>query len=406
MTVTRFNPKTLTITETDFMPQEEMLEEAMFFRKLTIGLPKENNIHENRVALVPEAVNELTNEGHIVFIEKGFSDKSKWNDKDYTNAGAQIMSQKDVYNCETVVKVSPFNKEEINLLRGHQTVISALHANTQTAENIQALIKKKITAIAYELIKEDDDFYPFWHSMNEISGILAITTASKYLSSKRHGKGMLLGGITGITPTEIVILGAGIASEYAAKAALGLGATIKIFDNSISKLQDIKNNLPSQISTSTFRKKILAECLKTADIVIGALDFKENERVKIVTDDMVKAMKKGSVIIDLNTDNYSYIETSHVTNLGNPIFEKYDIVHYCVPNIASEAPYTASILLSNALHSTLTKISKNKHIMHIIKNDMSIRNGIYVYEGLLTNMYLAKKFKLPYKDIDLLTAIF
>ena len=292
MTVTRYTPNKINIEEADFLPQEKMLEDALFFKKLTIGLPKEENVYENRVALTPATVSDLINEGHSVIIEKGFSKKSMWNDKDYINAGAKILAQDDVYNCEIVVKVSPFNTNEVNLLKGRQTIISALHTNTQTANNIKVLINKKITAIAYELIKEEDDFYPFLHSMNEISGILSISIASKYLSSKDQGKGMLLGGITGITPTEIVILGAGTAAEYAAKAALGLGATIKIFDNSISKLQEIKSRLLLPVSTSTFRRKILSDCLKTADIVIGALDFKEKFENSIITDSMVKAMKK------------------------------------------------------------------------------------------------------------------
>ena len=406
MTVTRFTPHKIAIERNELLPQEELLDKAMFFRRLTIGIPNESSKFENRIILSPNAVKQLVSEEHTIMIEKGAGERSNWSDDDYKRAGAQIVSKKDIFHAEIIAKVSPFSKSEIKNLTGNQTLISSLHSSTQTRENIKNLIKKRVTAIAFELIKDENDFYPFVHPMSEIAGILAITTASRYLSNQQAGKGILLGGVTGISPTKIVILGASTAAEYAARAALGLGASVQIFDNSIAKLQQIKGKLGFQISTSVYQKQIVENNLKSADVVIGATEFNGTEPEFIVSEKMVENMKPGTIIIDLNTDNISSFETSKITDFGNPVFEKYEVIHYCVPNIASEASRTASISLSNALFPILQKISMQRDTIRIIKDDISIRKGTYIYEGILTNEHIGKKFNLNYKDINLLTAIF
>jgi len=291
------------------------------------------------------------------------------------------------------------------LLKGSQTVFSALHTNTQTEESIRKLMAKRVTAIAYELVKDADGFYPFVHTLSEISGMLAITTAGEYLS-RHKGRGIVLGGITGITPTKVMILGAGTAGEFAARAAIGLGAQVKIFDNSISKLNSIKNKLGIQVFTSVFQKNSLIKNLKTADVLIGAAEFTGKGANVLITENMVSKMKKGAVIVDLNTDNISYIETSRITNLGRPAFEKHGVIHYCVPNIASRAPRTASISLSNALMPILSLFGESTASRQIMRNETCVRNGTYIYEGVLINPYIGRIFNIDYKDLDLLTAIF
>lgn len=388
------------------MPQAEMLEEKKEKRIITIGIPKEPDKYENRIVLSPQAVKQLCEEGHIIHIESGAGMRSRWSDSDYTKAGAITADRKKVFSSEIILKVSPINEEEIKLLKGNQFLISALHFNTQSVKKINALKAKKMTCIALELIKNKDGFHPYVQIMSEISGILAINTASEYLSNPITGKGILLGGITGIPPAKVLIFGAGTAGEYAARAATALGAQVKIFDNSLARLQKLKSKLGIHLFTSVFHSEIIMKALKTADVVIGAIEEVNDIDDFFITEKMVSNMKKGSVIIDLNTDSASCIETSKVTHLGNPAFETHGIIHYCVPNIASKAARTASIALSNTTFPLLQKISIEKTGPNIIRNIPDLRYGAYIFDGILTNERLGKKFNLDYKDIDLLSAIF
>lgn len=388
------------------LPQAEMLEEKKSKRSLFIGIPKETDKYENRIILTPQAVKQLCEDGHQIIIERGAGIKSRWSDSDYTKAGATIKSQQEVYKSEIILKVSPFNEDEIKLLIGNQLLISALHFNTQTIQKINKLKQKKITASAIELMKDANGYNSFIQTMNEISGILAINTASEYLSNPKTGKGILLGGITGIPAAKVIIIGAGTAGEYAARTAMGFGAQVKVFDSSISKLQSLKNKLGIQLFTSVLQKQVILKALKTADVVIGALANTTDENNIVISKDMISSMKKGSVIIDLNIDSASCFASSRITHFGNPVFEKHGIIHYCVPNIASKAPRTASVALSNSMFPILQKISQEKSTANIIRNIAEIRNGTFIYEGILTNERLAKKFKIDYKDIDLLSAIF
>ena len=388
------------------MPQAEMLEEKKNKRILTIGIPKESDKFENRTILSPQAVKQLCVEGHNIIIESGVGMRSRWQDEDYIKAGAVIKDIKTVFSSEIILKVSPIELEEIKLLKGNQFLISALHFNTQSAHKINALKAKKMTCIALELIKDTDGFRPFMQSMSEISGILAINTASEYLSNPVTGKGILLGGITGIPAAKVLIFGAGTAGEYAAGVATALGAQVKIFDNSLSRLQKLKNKLGIHIFTSVLHSEIILKALKTADVLIGARENIKDSDDFLISKKMVSGMKKGSVIIDLNTDSASCIETSKVTNLGNPAFEIYGVIHYCVPNIASKAARTASVALSNTTFPLLQKVSKEKTIPNIIRNIPDLKFGTYIYEGILTNERLGEKFNLDYKNIDLLSAIF
>ncbi len=388
------------------MPQAEMLEEKRNKRILTIGIPKEKDKYENRIVLSPQAVKQLTEEGHRIIIESGAGMRSRWYNEDYTKSGALIEDRKKVFSSEIILKVSPFENDEIKLMNGGQILMSALHFNTQTLEKINALKAKKMTCIALELIQDTSGFHPYVQAMSEISGILAINTASEYLSNPITGKGILLGGITGIPAAKVVIFGAGTAGEYAARAATALGAQVKIFDNSLSRLQKLKSKLGIHLFTSVFQAEIITKALKTADVLIGAIEETKDEDLFIISKKMVSGMKKGSVIIDLNTDSVSCIETSKITHLGNPAFETFGIIHYCVPNIASKAARTASVALSNTTFPLLQRISKEKTTPNIIRNIPDLRYGTYIFDGILTNERLAKKFNIDYRDIDLLSAVF
>jgi alanine dehydrogenase len=392
--------------EEKLLPQAEMLEEKKHKRSLYIGIPRETDKYENRIILTPQAVRQLTDEGHEIAVEKGAGLRSRWNDTDYTRAGATIKGRNEVFKSEIILKVSPFDEEDIKLLTGNQLLISALHFNTQNAINISKLKQKKITAVALELIKDTGGFYPFVQTMSEISGILAVNIAGEYLSNPETSKGILLGGITGIPAAKVVIIGAGTAGEYAARTAIGLGASVKVFDASLAKLQNLKNSLGIQLFTSVFQKEIITKAFKTADVVIAAIDEHKEEYMNMITIEMINTMKKGSVIVDLNTDSASCIATSKVTHLGNPAFEKNGIIHYCVPNIPSKVSRTASVALSNTIFPILQKISQEKTTPNIIRNINEVRNGTYIFEGILTNQRLGTKLNLDYKDIELLSAIF
>lgn len=392
--------------ESSLLPKAEMLSMKFKNKKLTIGMPKEENKFENRIMLTPLAVKQLIDEGHNILIESGAGLRSNWSDDEYAATGAKITKKETVYKAEIVVKVSPYNENEIALLGNNQTIFSALHSNTQTEANIKKLISKHTTAIAIEHIVDKDGFAPFVQSMSEITGILSISTASEYLSNAKGGKGIVLGGITGIPAAKVIIIGASTAGEYAARAANALGAQVKIFDNSIAKLQRIKSKLGFNIFTSILQTQALKKNLKTADVVIGALDLPERDKGFIVPESAISKMKNGAVIIDLNVDEQSCFETSKVTDLGKPAYVKHGVTHYCVPNIASRASRTASLALSNALFPILTNISENSSGIYFAVNDTALRNGTYIYMGILTNRALAQRFNLDYKDIDLLTAIF
>ena len=388
------------------LPQAEMLEEKKSKRSLSIGIPKETNKFENRIILTPQAVEQLCESEHQIIIESGAGIKSKFKDSDYIKAGAIIKPRKEIYKSEIILKVSPFDEDEIKLLSGNQLLISALHFNTQTLSKVNNLKRKKVTASAIELMKDAKGYNSFIQTTNEISGIIAINTASEILSNTEIGKGILLGGITGIPAAKVIIIGAGTAGEYAARTAIGFGAQVKVFDSSISKLQSLKAKLGINLFTSVLQKKVIIKALKTADVVIGALEDTTDENNIIISEKMISSMKKGSVIIDLNIDSASCFASSRITNLGKPYFNKHEVIHYCVPNIASKSPRTASIALSNSMFPILKKLSYEKTMPNIIRNISEIRNGTFIYEGILTNERLSKKFNIDYKDIDLISAIF
>ena len=396
-----------TIDQQMLFPQEEMLEVKKYKKELFIGIPKENKKFENRTPLTPQAVKILTDCGHKILIEENAGKGARFTDLDYSEAGAKIVSnKKDIYKASIILKVSPFLQTEIDLLQSNQTIISAIHLSTQKKEQMTALMKKRVHAIAFEYIKSNSGSYPIIQSMSEIAGKISINTASEFLSNQKGGKGVLLGGMTGISPAEIVIIGSDTAAEHAVNAALGLGADIKVFDKSISRLRDFQYRIGKQISTSILQPQALSKALKSAELVIGSHINNENSYDFIVSEKMVRDMKKGSVIIDLNADSGSCFETSIPTNHAEPVFEKHGVIHYCVPNIASQVARTASIALSNILSQVLLNISEQGGIVNLFKIDKGIRNGAYIFNGILTKELIGRKFNISFKDINLLMPAF
>ncbi|MFY0591210.1 alanine dehydrogenase [Roseivirga sp.] len=391
--------------ESSLYPEEKLLKVNSGNKSLQISIPKEVSLQENRVSLTPAAVGILVANGHQIQVEAGAGRHAYFPDTEYSENGAQIIySKKEAFEADVIVKVEPATMEELGIMKTGTTVFSAIQTGNASTAYFEALNKKKITALGYELLEDKAHGLPIVNAMSELAGSLVIPIAAEYLSSIGGGRGIILGGITGVPPTRVVILGAGTVAEYAARAAIGLGAEVRIFDNEIYKLRRIKHKLGNQAFTSAIDTLALSQSLKSADVVIGALRAEKGKARCVVTEEMVATMKPGAVILDVSIDQGGCIETSEITSHDLPTFTKYDVIHYCVPNIASRAARTATSALSNILTSVLLKMADNGGINEMIYHYSWFSKGIYGYKGCTTNLEIAKKFNLPFKDLSLLTA--
>ncbi|KFF15135.1 alanine dehydrogenase [Flavobacterium hydatis] len=389
-------------TKQDLLPQEEKLEIGRYKRELFIGIPKETSYQERRICLTPDAVNSLTYQGHRVMIESGAGESSSYTDKEYSDAGAEVTKDtKRVFGCPMLLKVEPPTVAEIKLMNPETILISAIQLKTKKKAYFEALAQKRITALAFEYIKDEDGTYPAVKSLSEIAGTASILIAAELMITNEFGKGLLFGNITGVPPTDVVILGAGTVGEFAAKTAIGLGATVKVFDNSITKLRRLQNNLNQRIFTSTIQPKALLKALRRCDVAIGAMRGKERCPI-IVTETMVEHMKKGAVIVDVSIDTGGCFETSEVTTHEKPTFIKSNVLHYCVPNIPSRYSKTASLSISNIITPYLLQIAEDGGLESAIRCNKGLKNGIYMYHGILTNKAIGEWFDLPDNDINLL----
>jgi alanine dehydrogenase len=394
------------LAKSSLYPQEEMLKVKKGKHSFFIGLPREISLQENRISLTPDAVALLINNGHEVWVETMAGEGSKFSDKQYSDAGAKIVySVEEVYKAEIILKIEPPTLEEIEYFKPGQTLISALQMGNLKQECVNALLKKKVTALAYEFIEDKVGGMPIVRAMSEIAGSTVMLIAAEYLSTVNKGKGIILGGITGVPPTKVVIIGAGTVAEYAARAALSLGAEIQVFDNHLYKLRRIKHTLGHQFYTSTIDTITLGQSLEHADVVIGALRAEKGKVRHVVSEDMVSKMKPDSLIIDLSIDQGGCIATSEITSLNRPVFRKYDVIHYCVPNVASRVANTATTALSNIFTPTILRAAEEGGIEEMIFSHRWFMKGVYTYKGSLTNESVAGKFRMKFKNIELLLAI-
>lgn len=384
------------------LPKEEMLEVKPDFKKLHIGILKESSLQENRISLTPDAVGLLVENGHHVMIESGAGNAANFTDEMYVQKGAQISPKKKVLEASYVLKIEPPTNKELDLMGQNQVLISAIQMSIQSTDFFKKINKKKISAFGFEFIKDIQGKLPIVRSMSEIAGNTSLLIAAEYLSNVNEGKGLMLGGITGIIPTNVVVVGAGTVGEYACRTALGLGASVIVFDNSVSKLRRLQNNINQRISTSSIAPKILIKALRRADVVISALQVGSGRVPCIVSEEMVVEMKKGAVIIDVSIDQGGCFETSEVTSHNEPIFIKHDVIHYCVPNIPSRVARTASIAISNILTPILLSIAEEGGLENSLRKYDFLRDGIYAYNGLLTNEILSKNFNTPFTDLNLI----
>ena len=384
------------------LPQEETLEVFRQKSELFIGLPKENHYQEQRICLTPDAVQAIISNGHRVLIESGAGDGAHYSDLDYTNAGAEITRDtKKVFSCPLLLKVEPPTLSEIEMMNPQATIISALQIKTQSKAYFEKMANKRITAVAFEYIRDEDGKYPAVRSLSEIAGISSVLIASEIMAATNDGNGLMFGNISGVPPVEVVIIGAGTVGEFAARSALGLGANVKIFDNSLTMLRNLQASLRQTVYTSTLQPKNLLKALRRCDVAIGAIRGKDRAPV-IVDKTMVENMKKGAVIIDVSIDMGGCFETSEVTTHNKPTIEKYGVIHYGVPNIPSRYPKTATISISNIFTPYLLELGENGGLENSLRFDKGLRNGLYMYHGILTNKSVGEWFDLQYSDINFL----
>lgn len=389
-------------TRQQLLPQEETLEITRHKSELFIGIPKETSFQERRICLTPDAVNALSNHGHRVLIEAGAGESSSFSDKEYSDNGAEITNDtQKVFGCPIILKVEPPTLEEIAMMNQNAILISAIQLKTRKVAYFEALTKKKITALAFEYIKDEDGSYPAVKSLSEIAGTGSVLIAAELMINNQFGNGLLFGNITGVPPTEVVIIGAGTVGEFAAKTAVGLGASVKVFDNSITKLRRLQDTINQRIFTSTLQQKGLLKALRRCDVAIGAMRGKDRCPV-VVTETMVEHMKKGAVIVDVSIDTGGCFETSEITTHEKPTFIKNNVVHYCVPNIPSRYSKTASLSISNIFSPYLIQIAEDGGIESALRCNKGLKNGVYMYHGILTNKAIGEWFNLPESDINLI----
>ena len=391
--------------EASLQPQEKLVRLSDAMKSLSIGIHKEITYQENRVPLSPMAVQLLVDQGHSIQLESGCGEKANFTDLDYSSAGGEILDDKEsIFKNDVILKIAPPTDQEIEYMKPNQVLISALQMIRIRESMIKQLISKNITAIGYELLRDDEGALPIMRCMSEIAGRSSILIAAEYLSNFNAGKGELFGGIPGVQPTKVVIIGAGAVGEYAAQAALGLGANVKLFDNNINKLRRIERNLGSRISSSTIIPKTLAKAISECDVAIGALRSPLGYSPCVVSEEMVTRMRDQSIIIDVSIDQGGCFETSNPTDHQNPVFEKHNVLHYCIPNIPSRYSRTASYALSNIFTHLLSSISSDGGFETYLKNHQGLRSGTYLYKGKLTNRLIAKRFNMSSSEIEFLLA--
>lgn len=373
---------------------------------LRIGFPKERSNDEHRVSITPGGVSVLVANGHEVFIEREAGEGANFSDTEYAEAGAVMCSTaKELFKkSEFIVKVAPPTKDELSFMEAEQILLSAIHLGNADKEFFNELIGKGITGIGFEFMQLTDGSFPIVRMMHEITGSMSMQIAAHYLESYSEGQGIMLGGISGIPPATVVILGAGIIAEYAARTALGYGAQVFVMDNDLSRLRHLENSLNRRIITTMANHQYLSSATKAADVIIGAALVEGHRAPCWVTEQMVETMKAGSVIVDTVIDQGGCIATSRPTKHSKPVFTKHDVIHYCVPNIPSGVARTATYALNNVIVPFLLEIGDEGGFKQALWSNHSLRTGTYVYKKNLTKKTLSNFFDIPYRDIEMLIA--
>jgi alanine dehydrogenase len=389
--------------QTALTPKESPLALKKKGQRIRIGLPKELSTDENRIVLTPDAVEVLVNNGVEVAVETGAGAGAQFSDQSYAEAGAEILSShKEVFDSDVILKIEPLQAEEFEYLKPGSTLISTINLPKLSAEYFKKLNEKQITTVAFELIEDKAGEFPIIRTISEIAGASAILIGSEYLSSANGGQGVILGGVTGVPPRNVVVVGAGTVGEYAVRSALGLGANIKVFDRQIYRLRRLQYAVGTRIYTSVIDSVNFPNALKEADLVVGALRSEFGFAPMVITEEMVSKMKPNAVIVDVAIDTGGCCETSEVTSHNRPVFKKHGVIHYCVPNIASRFSHTASEALSNIFAPLLMKAVNLGGIHEMISHNKWFMKGVITHKGSVTHLNLAQRFNMRYKDLGLI----
>lgn len=375
-------------------------------KSLRIGIPREVSNEERRVALAPSGVTALVNHGHEVYVETNAGEQAHFTDREYAEAGAELAkTPEDLYSkSQLLVKVGPPCVEELPLLQEKQILVSALHLGVTTPAFLRRLMEMGITGIGFEFMRDSDGTFPIVRMMHEIMGSMAVQVAARYMESNEGGKGVMLGGISGVPPSTVVILGAGVVGEWAARTALGYGAHVIVLDTDLGALRYLEHYLDRRITTAMATTGYIRQAVLSADVVIGAMMSDGQRAPMLVPEDVVAEMRDGSVIVDAVIDQGGCVETSRPTTHSNPVFREHGVIHYCVPNIPSNAARTATYALTNVLVPYLVQIGEVGSINEALWHNVGLRNGTYVYRRHLTKKSLAAMFNMPHRDIELLIA--
>jgi alanine dehydrogenase len=369
---------------------------------MRIGIPKETFKGERRISLAPAGIDSLVKAGHTVFIERSAGAESHFTDEGFQKLGANIVyTAEEVYQrSEMIVKIAPLTDDEIELLQDEQIIFSFLHLAVGKKNIIEKLLKKKNTAIAYELI-EKEDHLPILQSMSEIAGQLAVQAGERFLGSDYpNSRGILMGGITGVSPAAVVIIGAGVVGFNAARAAYARGAHVIVLDKDLRRLRRIGIEISKNITTVASNPYTIARGVKFADLLIGAVQMKAEKTPHIITEEMVKSMKKGAVIVDVSIDQGGCVETSHPTSIADPVFMMHDVIHYCVPNIPALVSRTATYGLTNASLEYILDIADNG-LSHALLGNSGLSKGVCTYSGFCSNENIAEAFNLEYRRLHI-----
>jgi len=386
-----------------FQTQEAVMPIGSKKNNLTIGVPKEISFQENRIALTPLSVALLVEHGHRIIFESGAGAGSNFLDHHYSEQGAEIAQQAEqVFKADIIIKVASPTLEEIKMMKKNQLLISSQQPSLLDKKVLQALMDKKITALSYEYLRDEGEHLSVVRAMSEIVGATSILIAAEYLSNVYDGKGLMLGGVTGVPPTEMVIIGAGTVGEFAARTAIALGAQVKVFDSSVYRLRRLQNNVGSRVFTSVIQPLILNKAVLSSDVVIGALRATNGRSPCVITEETVSKMKPNSVLIDVSIDQGGCFETSEITNHHKPVFRKHEVIHYCVPNIASRVARTATYALTNIFTPILLQMGECGGFNSMIWENKGIRSAVYLFQGNLTNQDIAERFGMTAKDLDLI----
>lgn len=389
-----------------YIPQELLKELTKSGQQLTIGIPRERVPGEKRLALTPGTVRILTNLGFRVIVESGAGYGINYNNTYYSENGAEVVeTSQEVFMADIVMKILPPTLTEVSMMRPRTSIFSMIQFNRFTREAYAMMLAKRITAIAYEWLPDESEEIPILNTISEIEGMTSVMIASDMLSNRQGGKGILLGGIPGVPPTEVVIIGAGKAGIAAAQTALNNGALVKVFDDDIHMLRQLQSVIGQKVYTSNFHPQVLSNAFKTADVVIGAIRFAGLYKHYVISEELIQSMKQGAIIIDLRVNQGGCFETTcgrAVTD--KEIFEKYGVLHYCKPNISNDVARTTSMAFSNVMVPILQLIHEQRSIQGMILSDHLFRQGVYMYYGKTVNEYVASHFNFPLHNIDIYIA--